>query len=401
MDKEKELLKYAVENGIIDLSYVREKYDMKKRAETLKKHPHTIWQGKDGQWRTYITDSCGKRKLLKKKAKRDLEDVVIAHIEQLGKNSFRDRFDAWVDRQARCGRSANTIYKYQADYKRFFLGSRLEGMDIRSITDEDICEFLTELLDSKGVYWRALNGMFGYLKGVFDKSIMDKLITENPCRYVDIMLFRKMCKDDIEKTAGQRTLSRTEMAALVRNVRKEGSMAKYAVEFSVYTGMRVGEIAALQWDDVDFEEGVIQIRHSEKYNKFTHEYTIEGTKTGKQRTIPMTTEIKKLLFRARDRQIAEGCYSTQFVFTGKNGRLHASTISNCARKNTSSCEFTNRKSIHAIRRTFNSNMRCMGVSPTVAASLLGHTAGVNERNYTYDTSNMDTKRDIMEKVITG
>ena len=59
-------------------------------------------------------------------------------------------------------------------------------------------------------------------------------------------------------------------------------------------------------------------------------------------------------------------------------------------------EFHNKKSIHAIRRTLNSNMKCAGVSGTVAVSLLGHTEKVNEENYTYDVSSMEEKSKFME-----
>ena len=45
-----ELLKYAVENGMIDISYVQEQIEMNKRNELLKKHPYKIWEGKDGKW---------------------------------------------------------------------------------------------------------------------------------------------------------------------------------------------------------------------------------------------------------------------------------------------------------------------------------------------------------------
>ena len=46
--KKDELLKYAVENGIIDLLYVQEQIEMNKRKELLGKHPYKIWEGKDG-----------------------------------------------------------------------------------------------------------------------------------------------------------------------------------------------------------------------------------------------------------------------------------------------------------------------------------------------------------------
>ena len=56
------------------------------------------------------------------------------------------------------------------------------------------------------------------------------------------------------------------------------------------------------------------------------------------------------------------------------------------------------KSIHALRRTLNSKMKCMGVSSTVAASLLGHTEEVNELNYTYDVTTIEEKRDIVKRL---
>ena len=56
------------------------------------------------------------------------------------------------------------------------------------------------------------------------------------------------------------------------------------------------------------------------------------------------------------------------------------------------------KSIHAIRRTLNSNLRCNGMSATVAASILGHTEKVNEENYTYDVSDMAYKTHIIASI---
>ena len=41
-----ELLKYAVENGIIDAALLQDKIEMQKRKELLKKHPYSIWEGK-------------------------------------------------------------------------------------------------------------------------------------------------------------------------------------------------------------------------------------------------------------------------------------------------------------------------------------------------------------------
>ena len=70
-----EALKFAVENGIIDLSYIQAKYEMNKREEILKKHKWAISQGKDGYWRTYLPDEEKGRKMIKRKSQKDIENI--------------------------------------------------------------------------------------------------------------------------------------------------------------------------------------------------------------------------------------------------------------------------------------------------------------------------------------
>ena len=58
-----EVLKFAIENGMIDLSYIQDEIAMKKREELLKRHKWAISQGKDGYWRTYLPDEKNGRKM--------------------------------------------------------------------------------------------------------------------------------------------------------------------------------------------------------------------------------------------------------------------------------------------------------------------------------------------------
>ena len=76
-----EVLKYAIENGIIDLSRIQDEIEMTKREELLKKHPYSIWESKDGKWHTYLPDE-EKRVSRKRKTKKEIEDLIIEYWKQ-------------------------------------------------------------------------------------------------------------------------------------------------------------------------------------------------------------------------------------------------------------------------------------------------------------------------------
>lgn len=395
-----ELLNIAVRYGIIDRATIQTAIELKKREEYLKKHQNKIWQGKDGNYRTHITveeDGIKKRKLLKRKNKEDLEDAIIQLFQDQDANTFKNRYIKWMDRQKACGRSPETLVKYRTDYKRFFDGYPIETMDITDITDEILALHITSVLNEKPIKWRALQGIFGNINGTFKKAIIDRIIPKdaNPCDYIDLPMFRKLCEEDNIKTAEQRILSDNERKVLLEKLHNPKApntniVANFAIELALYTGMRVGELAALRWEDIDTKSECIRICHSEKRDRINKTTYISTTKNNKIRVFPLTDEIKDVLRRTKEYEFSKG-YLGEYIFQNETGRLHANIISKCARVKTRSSDFTNPKSIHSIRRTLNSNMRCAGVSATAAASLLGHTVRVNEYNYTYDSVDMTEK----------
>ena len=120
-------IKYAIMN-IVDAV---NKIESMKTNEYLTMHPYAITHSQDGYYRTYLPGEKGKRRQIKKKAKSDLEKVVIDYWMKRSPTSFKERYAVWVDRQKLKGVSDNTIYKYQTDYARFFKGKKIEKRDVR------------------------------------------------------------------------------------------------------------------------------------------------------------------------------------------------------------------------------------------------------------------------------
>ncbi len=392
---EQDLLNYASECGMINIGDIKDAMEKRRRKEIIAKHPYKIWLAPDGYWKSYLPNGDSK-KLLKKKNEEDLIQTIIDFYE-FGVESaylFKNRYKDWIERQHICGRSDNTISKYESEYRRFFLNDQIEDMDIRKVDDIQISAFIGRVTQREKYQWRSIQGLFGYINGVMEKAVRDKLIDENPCKYVDLEMFKRYCNVGMKKTAKERVLSDEERKVLKRKMESSSNVACMAVELAMYTGMRVGELAGLKWEDIDYEHRMICICRSEKYNAKKKIYYIDLTKNHKIRYIPLTDGMMNVLQKIKKTEMKNG-WLGEFVFQDDRGKIHKNRISSAARNNTMSLEFTNPKCVHAIRRTINSNMRCNGVSATVAASILGHSEKVNEMNYTYDVCNMEEKEKLL------
>ena len=134
-------MQYALENSLIDLAYVQEQIEMNKRKELIENHPYSIWQGKDGKWRTYLPDEEKERKkaLKKRNTRKEIEDVVVAYwksqIPSLQKHTFQDVYLMWRTVQNQLV-SDNTVAKYETDYNRFFKDTDFAQKDIKRMLHE-------------------------------------------------------------------------------------------------------------------------------------------------------------------------------------------------------------------------------------------------------------------------
>jgi len=401
------IIKVAESLGIIDMACVREKIEMHKRKEILNSHKYKIWQGKDGKWYTYLPDDEKGRIKKKRNTQSELEKVIIQYYRDNDKErqtlefQFSKCWRIWKECQESFGLSWNTLQKYDSDYQRFFANTDFEKMDIRNITEEDITTFMVQRISYLNLREKAGRALWCQITGVFKTARIRKKIVDDPCPYVETRRFNNLYYTEY-KTAEERTLSKDEKERLLQQLQKDHEfnplyMQPYAIELALYTGMRVGELSALKWKNVVFSKRVIYISESEKHDRTTNGYKISSTKTGKTRTFPLTEGTEKFFRNLQKLQIQNGILG-EFVFSDMNGRINSHSISQCMRRR---CKMANIKEcgIHTIRRTVNSELRCNGVSVTVAASLLGHTEEVNRTNYTYDITGLDYKREMVKQAI--
>jgi site-specific recombinase XerD len=129
------------------------------------------------------------------------------------------------------------------------------------------------------------------------------------------------------------------------------------VTVSLKTGLRRGELFALEWGDVDFDSGLIRVRDS---------------KNGQARHIPMGAKVRHALRtqKQRGRRLIDGKMSP-FVFPASNGGPRK-TIRNGLEESLKRAGVNRHIRPHDLRHTFASHLVMKGVDLRTVAELMGH-----------------------------
>ena len=188
-------MQYAIEHGMIDMSYVQEQVEMDKRKELLKKHPYSIWEGKDGKWRTYLPDQTSRR-MIKRSTRKSVEDTLVEYYKSLKENqprTFDDVYWMWRQIQDELVESPNTPVRYDTDYERYFKYNDFSAREIDDINEDDIKLFMRNTIKDLSLCKKAAKTLFGYLRRVFRCAKINKLVESNPIEYLNAKDFYKYC----------------------------------------------------------------------------------------------------------------------------------------------------------------------------------------------------------------
>jgi integrase len=129
------------------------------------------------------------------------------------------------------------------------------------------------------------------LHGIFRRAMKVWGLPRNPAAEVERPRFR--VSYDID------AYSPEEVQALVRAASSEQDACLYLT--AAFTGLRLGELLALRWRDIDFQGDAIRVRAS-----YTAHGGLDTPKSGKVRSVPMVEEVAQTLARLGDREWLTG-----------------------------------------------------------------------------------------------
>lgn len=260
-----DLLKYAIERGMINMSYMQECIEMNKRKELLSKHPYSIWESKDGKWHTYLPDEKKGRVPRRRNTQKEIEDLVVKYWAVKEENpTFKEIFLQWIQEKYQYGEiQKNTYNRYYNDYLRFYADSDFEKEHMKSLEENDFYKFIKETIINKQLTAKAYSGLRTITKGVLKYAKRKGYTHISATEFFNDLdigknSFRKKIKDKTKEV-----FTDEEVRMITHYISENPTIRNLAILLAFQTGVRVGELASLKRGDINFKSKTLHIQRTE------------------------------------------------------------------------------------------------------------------------------------------
>ncbi|MZP28655.1 tyrosine-type recombinase/integrase [Heliobacterium undosum] len=346
----------------------------------------SVFRSKDGYWNAQITigrKKDGRLHYVRKRFK-TMQDALAwknKSIHELQQKRFllpnditlEKWLQLWLETYIKPSVRPKTWENYEY-ICRCHLVPELGKEKIQKLTSFHFQKMLSDKRNS-GLSTRTVDLIRVVTRSAFAQAVNEGILLTN---VVDKVRRPNQTKKEI------RVLSTDELQRFVQSAMSDRLGTAFALLLG--TGLRLGELLALRWDDVDFSQNLIRIRRSairlkapEGRRKTRVVIQAPKSKSGK-RDIPLFDVLANLLKEWKRVQVEESLtygheyINSGYVVTHRNGTMMDQ--SNLTRAfhvllNKASLPKTN---IHALRHTYATQLLEKNVHPKVAQELLGHSS---------------------------
>ena len=346
----------------------------------------SISQRKDGKWQGRVnlgTDINGKRKQkyfygsTEKEVKKKLREYFINgekySVNNIAKMTLEEFLVDWLENIL-----VNTLKPKSYAIKEYIIKQqitpRIGLLQVNSIVASDIQQMINDMV-KEGLSYSTIKKSYDALNQRFKLAIKQGQVNKNPILGVELPIQKhqksseihffteEQCKELIKE-------SRRIYSSNNQNVYRLGEL----VPFLIFTGLRIGEAIALEWNDVDFENKIITINKNvvEVKSKETGKYILEkqdSTKTDSStRMVPLSNGAIECI-----KNLKQINGNKKFVFASQTGKyISPSNFNRMFRGIQKALNYEVILGVHSLRHTFATLMLNKGIDVKIVSELLGH-----------------------------
>lgn len=378
-----ELLNFALDNGMIDMSYVQEQINMNKRQEYLEKHIYKIWLAKDGYWKTFIPDKTKprNRRLVKKKDRESVENVVVEYWQGEEKVTLDEIFKEWLE--MKCNNEdikKQTRDRYKTDYTRFFKGTAISQKDIRYIDEDELEDFLRHTIKEQNLSNKAYSGLRTLVIGMFKYAKKKKLTKISISQFFGDLSISKNAFQKKRREDSKNVFTDNEVKMIKEFIDENPSLVNYGILLGFQTGLRCGELSVLQRKDI--LDNILNVSKTEiRYRGEDGRYIFEVQESAKtdcgNREVILTPEAKITI-----KKIISLNPFGEYLFMEDGERIKGKAFTV---KLTKICRYLHieERSMHKARKTYATKLINGNVDEKIIEKQMGHTTIDCTKNYYY------------------
>ena len=350
-------------------------YDEK--GNPITKNVTAVEKGKCLEKLEQLKEKCGVQLTGKVKAEMAFGDWLDFWYQQYAKQTLRPTTQSGYE---------NMIYNH--------IITDIGKIPLNKLTQNDLQQFYTRLKNGgrkvrteiygKGLSDRMVRGCHAMCRKALEKAVADGIIRINPAIG---------CKLPPKKAKEMQVLTREEMQRFMAQAKADGYFELFLLELC--TGMRRGEIVALQWDDLNMQTGELHIcRQATTVHGNIH---ICAPKTKSSiRTVILPPDIVKILAEYKKR------INSRWMFPSpvkEDAPYHPSAIRKVLDRTLERAECKHVR-FHDLRHTFATTALANGMDVKTLSAIIGHISSETTLNiYTHITDNM--QRSAANKIEQG
>lgn len=387
-------------------------------------------KGKKWYYRYYIRDDSGKiiqKERVGSANRRETEKLLREAMTEyeLGNEVFintditlGEMIMVWKEEELQPGRLSNgTVMAYQGVANRIMHNS-IACLKISEITSEHLQKYFNRLAtgnentNEKPLSRSYLSIFSSVLNNVFRYAIFPKrCLKENPMQYVRIHKTTDT-PDLFQNPSGSviafPVINHNQYLEIISYLDMKKNPARLPIQIAYYTGLRIGEVCGLMWQDIDLEKQFLTVKRSMRYNNIRHRTELGATKRQRIRVVDFCDTLADILKTAKREQEKiykrERYYRNYYVRVLEKGRdyYEMRTLPSDVSVPKSYCEIfpvclrkdgkpevpdtvaimcrSVRKHVsglekfhfHMLRHTYTSNLLSAGAAPKEVQELLGH-----------------------------
>ena len=170
---------------------------------------------------------------------------------------FGEWLDHWYETYSKPSIRPRTQRTYEG-YLRLYIKPKLGSIPLNQLAQKDLQQFYARMKTGgrlirteqfgKGLSDSMVRGLHAVCRSALEKAVQEELIRTNPA---------VGCKLPPKRGREMQVLGREELQRFLIQAQAEGYFELFLLDLC--TGLRRGELLALQWDDLDFKTGILTV----------------------------------------------------------------------------------------------------------------------------------------------